>query len=126
MALPSKTKTRVIWGIRILLALAFGAAGVSKLAGVPQMVAIFHAIGFGQWFRYFTGVVEIAGAVMILVPRTAFFGGLWLGGTMLGAVATHLTLIGGSPVPAIVLGLLCALVVYQLRPARSFNTMSHA
>ena len=126
MALPSKTKTRVTWGVRILLALAFGAAGISKLAGVPQMVAVFDAVGFGQWFRYLTGVVEIAGAVLILVPRTAFFGGLWLGGTMVGAVATHLLLIGGSPIPAIVLGLLCALVVYQLRPARSVNASSPA
>lgn len=123
MTFSTTTKSRVIWAVRILLALAFGAAGASKLAGAPQMVAVFDAIGFSQWFRYLTGFVEIVGAVMILVPRMAFFGALWLGATMLGAVATHLLLIGGSPVPAIVLGLLCALVVYQLRPARSANAV---
>jgi uncharacterized membrane protein YphA (DoxX/SURF4 family) len=123
MALTTTAKNRTVWGIRILLALAFGAAGVAKLAGVPQMVANFEAIGFGQWFRYVTGVVELVGVVLLLVPRTGFFGALWLGGTMVGAVVTHLLLIGGSPVPALVLGALCAAVVYNLRPAnltRSF------
>jgi len=116
MALSTTAKNRTVWGIRILLALAFTAAGTAKLAGVPQMVANFEAIGFGQWFRYVTGAVELLGIVLILLPRTAFFGGLWLGGTMVGAVATHLFLIGGSAIPAMVLGVLCAIVVYHLRP----------
>ncbi len=117
MALSTTAKSRTLWGVRILLALAFTAAGTAKLAGVPMLVAEFEAIGFGQWFRYFTGAVELLGVVLVLVPRTAFFGGLWLGGTMVGAVATHLLLIGGSPVPAIVLGALSAVVAYSLRPA---------
>jgi uncharacterized membrane protein YphA (DoxX/SURF4 family) len=123
MALSTTAQTRTLWGIRILLALAFAAAGAAKLAGVPQMVANFEAMGFGQWFRYFTGAVELLGVVLILLPRAGFFGGLWLGGTMVGAVATHLFLIGGSPIPAMVLGALCAIVVYNLRPTslkRSF------
>ena len=47
----SPTQRRVVWGIRILLALAFGAAGIAKLLGVELMVQLFSAIGFGQWFR---------------------------------------------------------------------------
>jgi putative oxidoreductase len=117
MALSTTAQNRITWGVRILLALAFGAAGTAKLAGVPQMVATFEAMGFGQWLRYVTGIVELLGVVLLLLPRTGFFGGLWLGGTMVGAVATHLLLIGGSPVPALVLGALCAVVVYSLRPA---------
>jgi hypothetical protein len=34
----------------------------SKLAGQPQMVEIFQAIGLGQWFRYVTGVIEAGSA----------------------------------------------------------------
>jgi len=113
----SPVQRRIVWGIRILLALAFGAAGVSKLAGVPQMVQVFGAIGFGQWFRYLTGAVEVVGAVLLLVPATGFFGGLLLAATMVGAVATHLVLIGGNPAPAVVLGLLSAFVAWRQRPA---------
>jgi len=112
------TRRRVVWGVRLLLALAFGAAGVAKLAGVPQMVQVFDAIGFGQWFRIVTGVVELAGAVLLLVPATGFLGGVLLLATMVGAVGTHLVLIGGNPLPALVLGALAAFVAWQQRPPR--------
>ncbi|ROZ74990.1 DoxX family protein [Ramlibacter sp. WS9] len=112
----SKTQRRVVWGIRILLALAFGAAGFAKLTGAPQMVQVFEAIGVGQWFRLVTGFVEIVGAVLILVPATGFFGGALLFATMVGGVATHLFLIGGNPLPALVLGALAAFVAWRLRP----------
>ena len=112
----SPTHRRIVWGVRILLALAFGAAGISKLAGVPQMVQVFDAIGFGQWFRYLTGAVEVVGVVLLLVPYTGFLGALLLTATMVGAVATHLALIGGNPAPAIVLGVLSAFVAWRQRP----------
>lgn len=112
----SPAQRRIVWGIRLLLALAFGAAGLSKLAGVPQMVQVFGAVGFGQWLRYLTGAVEVVGAVLLLVPATGFLGGLLLSATMVGAVATHLVLIGGNPAPALVLGLLSAFVAWRQRP----------
>lgn len=118
MALSPKTRNRLVWGIRILLALAFGAAGASKLAGVAQMVAVFDTIGIGQWFRYLTGGIEVLGAVLMLVPATGLLAGLLLGGTMVGATISHLVVLPGSPVPAIVLGLLCAVVVWNARPAQ--------
>ncbi len=103
------------WTLQGIIAAAFIAAGAAKLAGVPFMVDLFAQIGLGQWFRVVTGVVEIAGAVALLVPGLASLGALWLGGTMVGAVATHLFVLHTSPVPAIVLGVLNALVVYLRR-----------
>src|SRR5256885_13733523 len=113
----SPLQRRIVWGVRIVLALAFGAAGLAKLGGAAQMVQVFDAIGFGQWFRFVTGVVEVVGAVLLLVPATGFFGGLLLTATMVGALATHLFLIGGNAVPALVLGLLSGFVVWRERPA---------
>ncbi len=121
MALSTTTKNRAVWGVRIVLALAFGAAGAAKLAGVPMMVASFDAIGWGQWFRYVTGAIEVLGAVLMLIPATGLLAGLLLGGTMVGATVSHLLVVPGSPVPAIVLGSLCALVVHHLRPAAFRN-----
>lgn len=115
-SLAFPTQRRIVWGVRILLAVAFGAAGASKLAGVPQMVQVFDAIGFGQWFRYLTGLVEVGGALLLLVPATGFLGGLLLAATMVCAVATHLVLIGGNPAPAVVLALLSGFVAWRLRP----------
>ncbi len=116
-SIPSVRPSRRIsaWTLQGIIAAAFLAAGAAKLAGVPFMVDLFNQIGLGQWFRVVTGVVEIAGAVALLVPGLASIGALWLGGTMVGAVATHLFVLHTSPVPAIVLGVLNALVVYLRR-----------
>src|SRR6201989_2544647 len=103
------------WTLQGIIAAAFLAAGFAKLAGVPFMVDLFAQIGLGQWFRVVTGVVEVTGAVALLIPGLASIGALWLGGTMLGAVATHLFVLHTSPVPAVVLGLLNAVVVYLRR-----------
>ena len=103
------------WVVQGVIAAAFLAAGSAKLAGVPFMVGLFAQIGLGQWFRVLTGVVEVAGAVALLIPGLAPIGALWLGGTMVGAVATHLFVLHTSPVPAVVLGLLNVAVLYLRR-----------
>jgi putative oxidoreductase len=100
---PSKTLNLTIWGVQILTALAFLAAGGSKLSGAPAMVDMFEKIGFGQWFRYVTGSLEVIGALLLLLPRTAAIGGWLLAAVMIGAIGTHLLIIGGSPIPAVVL-----------------------
>ena len=112
----SPIKRRIVWGLRIVLALVFGAAGLSKLAGAEQMLLVFDAIGVGHWFRYLTGVVEILGAVLLVVPATGFVAAALLLATMLGAIATHLFVIGGSFVPALILAHLCGWLVWTLRP----------
>ena len=103
------------WTLQGILAAAFLAAGVAKLTGAPFMVDLFSQIGLGQSFRIVTGAVEVAGAVALLVPGLASIAGVWLGATMVGAVATHLVILHTSLVPAIVLGVLNALVVYLRR-----------
>jgi putative oxidoreductase len=103
------------WTLQGILAAAFLAAGFAKLAGVPYMVELFDQIGLGQWFRLVTGIVEVTGAVALLIHGLASIGGVWLGFTMVFAVATHVFILHTSPVPAIVLGLLNALVVYLRR-----------
>ena len=114
------------WTLQGIVAAAFFAAGGAKLAGAPFMVQLFAQIGLGQWFRVATGVVEIIGAIALLYPRLASIGGLWLGGTMFFAVLTHLFVLHTSPTPAIVLGLLNAVIVYLRRDelasfARTFS-----
>jgi putative oxidoreductase len=103
------------WTLQGIVAAAFLAAGLAKLAGAPFMVGLFDQIGLGQWFRIVTGVVEVTGAVALLIPGLASIGGLWLGGTMVGAVATHLFVLHTSPVPAVVLGLLNVVIIYLRR-----------
>src|SRR5258708_663691 len=92
-----------LWLTQIGLAAMFMLAGGLKLTGAPQLVALFDAIGIGQWFRYVTGSIEVVSAVALLVPGWAAFAALLLIPTMVGAVFTHLFIVGGSAVPATVL-----------------------
>lgn len=102
-------------GLRILLTFAFVGAGGAKIAGVDMLVATFDQIGFGPWFRYVTGAVEVVGAALLWLPGRQVIGAALLGGTMVGAVLTHLFILGPSAVPAIFLGLVCAAVLYIYR-----------
>ena len=79
---------------------------------VPQMVEGFAQIGLGQWFRYFTGGLEIIGAIAILVPTASAFGGLLLLGISAGACLVQLFVFHGDVVHTIVLGALSAIVVW--------------
>jgi len=99
--------------------------GGLKLTGAPELVALFDAIGVGQWFRYVTGAIEVVSAVALLVPSLAPFGALLLIPTMVGAISTHLFIVGGSPVPAIVLLIGSLAIAWARRDqlARAFSRL---
>jgi len=105
----------VLWVGQFVIAAAFLMAGGSKFAGVPAMVAMFDAIGIGQWFRYVTATIEVGSAIALLVPSLAPYGALALVATMTGAVLTHLFIVGGSPLPALVLGAGAAAIAWARR-----------
>jgi uncharacterized membrane protein YphA (DoxX/SURF4 family) len=111
-----KGLTILMWTLQILGAAAFLASGVSKLAGAAPMVATFEKIGIGQWFRYLTGFLEVAGAIALVVPAYAFYGGSLLATVMAGAVIAHLAILGGSPAAAIVLLVITGTIAYLRRP----------
>ena len=101
-----------LWALQVLTAVAFLMAGYGKLSGQPEMVEQFAKIGIGQWFRYVTGGIEVVSAILLLIPRLTPVGAALLSCTMVGAVFTHLTLIGGSPGPALVLLCFAAIILW--------------
>ncbi|MCU1384099.1 MAG: hypothetical protein JWL71_2796 [Acidobacteria bacterium] len=103
VAQQSRTKGAALWTLQILTAAMFLFAGTLKLSGAPPMVEQFGVIGLGQWFRYFTGALEVASAVLLLIPATIAYGAAALAVTMVGAIVTHLFVIGGNPLVAILL-----------------------
>ena len=112
-----------LWILQIGAAGMFLMVGFFKLSGDPRMVGLFDAIGFGQWFRYETGSLEVLGAVLLLIPRLSGLGALLLVGVMLGAVATHLFVVGGSPLPAIILLIVTGVIVWGRRK-RTMNLLA--
>jgi putative oxidoreductase len=60
------------WVLRGSIALVFVLFGAEKFPVNPEgpWVKLFQQIGFGQWFRNFTGIVEILGGLLVLIPWT--------------------------------------------------------
>lgn len=104
-----------VLGAKVLLTLAFVAAGGAKLIGAEMMVATFDAIGWGQWFRYLTGAIEVGAAILLWVPGAVALGAGLLAATMVGAIIAHLVVLGPSMVPALILGILALFVLYANR-----------
>jgi hypothetical protein len=86
------------------------------------MVALFDAIGIGQWFRYVTGLIEVGSALALLVPAVAIFGALALVPTMIGAILAQLFIVGGSPVPPAILLIGVAVVIWARRSELPIRT----
>lgn len=102
-------------GLKILVAAAFAAAGLAKLAGTQMMIDTFEAVGLGQWFRYLTGIIEVGSAALLFTPNKQAYGALLLVCTMIGAVLAHWFILGPSAVPALVLGVLSATILFVHR-----------
>jgi putative oxidoreductase len=105
--------------ITLLVAVVFTAAGGAKLIENSAMVQEFSQIGIGQWFRYFTGIPEVSGAVGVLIPKFRFWAALQIAAVMAGATVTNLFILH-IPVLAgltIVLMALVLTLAWQWRPA---------
>src|ERR1700731_1038842 len=111
-AASTKGRAITLWIISGLVAVAFIGAGGAKLAGAAVMVDLFAKVALGQWFRYFTGLLEVAGGIGLLIPRYAFYAALLLAIVMVGAIIAHVTVLGGSPAPALVLLVLSGIIAY--------------
>lgn len=109
----------VEWILAILLAAIFLLAGVLKLIGHPSMVPLFEKLGIGMWFMYFTGALETAGGLVVLIPRLRFWAALVIAAVMVGATFTNLFLVPSpaSAVLTVVLFLLALVLAWRWRPA---------
>lgn len=65
-----------------------------KFTGAPESVYIFSQVGIEPWGRIGTGVAELIASLLLLLPRTIVLGAFVSVGLMLGALATHLFILG--------------------------------
>jgi putative oxidoreductase len=108
---PSRLGLLTTWLPRIAVALVFLSVGSTKFRD-PMWVRLFGEIGLGQWFRYLTGVMQIAAGVLVLIPPTALFGLALAACTMLGASVAWLTVLhapANAPIPGALLAILIAI-----------------
>ena len=103
------------WILCLLLTFVFLLFGGMKLVGKPVMVQEFNQVGLGQWFRYFTGTLEVAGAIGLLIPKVSRWAALLLGVVMVGALVAHFTVLHSPPALATILLILAVLTAWLRR-----------
>ncbi|MFE3253612.1 DoxX family protein [Streptomyces sp. NPDC059209] len=117
---PSRRTDLTVRALQIVLALFLAVASAGpKLVGHSSAADSFDAIGFGDWFMYLTGVLEVAGAVALLIPVLSGVSAIALIGLMIGAFITQLTVFDGENALTPVIFLALFAVVAWVRRQRT-------
>ncbi|MFI2349132.1 DoxX family protein [Streptomyces sp. NPDC019443] len=83
--------------LQIVLAVFMGVASAApKLIGHSSAAESFDKIGFGDWFMYLTGGLELAGAIALVIPILSGLSALAFMGLMIGAFITQVTVFDGQ------------------------------
>jgi uncharacterized membrane protein YphA (DoxX/SURF4 family) len=112
-----KARAIIGWVLTVLLALAFLAAAAGKLTGAATQM--FAHWGYPAWFATLIGILELAGAVGLLIPKTTRYAVLGLTVIMFGAAYTHLANHEGLQVLRPIIFLVVLWAVWLLRRTAS-------
>jgi putative oxidoreductase len=113
--LTMSVMTIVTWILRLGVAALFLFAAYMKLSGNPMMIEEFGKVGLGDWFRLFTGVLELVGALLVLYPAFTAWGGVLLLVVDIGAFFAQLLVIKEDVIHCIVIGAVLLVLIYLTR-----------
>ena len=110
-----------IWIIKLVAVVILVQTLYFKFNAAEESVYIFSILGIEPFGRIGSGIVELIASILILIPRTTLIGALFGLGTMLGAIFSHLFVLGievqndGGTlfILALVTLTCCAILIYQ-------------
>ena len=82
------------WIVKLIAVIILVQTLFFKFTGAEESVYIFTKLGIEPFGRIGSGIVELIASILILIPRTTLLGALLGAGTMLGAVFSHLFVLG--------------------------------
>jgi uncharacterized membrane protein YphA (DoxX/SURF4 family) len=83
-----------LWICRIVAAVILLQTLFFKFSAAPESVYIFSTVGMEPYGRIGTGIVELISAILILIPRYSLYGAFLAILIMLGAIGSHLFVLG--------------------------------
>jgi hypothetical protein len=108
------------WVLSVLLVMFLvGASAVGKFTQWEGKAEMFQKMGWNEEVMFKIGVVEVAIAILFLIPRTSFIAAILLAAYLGGAIATHVR-VGEPFVFPIILGVI-AWVALGLRQPEIFR-----
>ncbi len=87
-------KSKILLGLRIIAAGILIQTLYFKFTGAPESKFIFSTLGVEPWGRYFAGISELVAGIFLLIPALYLFGAMMSIGIMLGAITSHLLILG--------------------------------
>jgi len=102
------------WAFSIATALFLGKGAIDKIVGTQEMVGNFAFMKLEK-YRLATGLGELLGVVLLLIPMTSLFGAILIACFMSAAVVMHLSHMGGAKIYVPILVGLFSLVGHFLR-----------
>ena len=88
------TKNIISWVLRLTVAIILLQTLYFKFTAHPDSVHIFSSLGVEPWGRIALGIIELITAILILTPKTKIIGMINSLGIILGAIFSHLLVIG--------------------------------
>lgn len=115
----------VPWILRIIVALILLQTLYFKFTGAEESIYIFTTLGVEPYGRFASGIVELIASILILIPRTTLLGALIGLVVMIGAILSHLFILGIEVqndegvlfIMAVISFLCCSVLVYQNKNA---------
>jgi hypothetical protein len=80
--------------IQLIVAVILLQTLVFKFTAAAESVYIFSTLGVEPWGRIGSGLVELVAAILLLVPATVTVGAAVAGVVIVGAIVSHLTVLG--------------------------------
>ncbi len=87
-------KTIFIWIVKLIAAIILLQTLYFKFTGAEESVYIFSKLGIEPYGRIGSGIVELVASILILIPRTTLLGAILGFGTMIGAIISHIFVLG--------------------------------
>ena len=86
--------SKLSWLLQIVVALILLQTLFFKFTGAEESIYIFTMVGAEPWGRYGSGLMELIAAALLLIPGTIAIGALLAVAVGVGAVFSHLTILG--------------------------------
>ncbi|BEL03690.1 DoxX family protein [Actinoplanes sichuanensis] len=121
-SVPTLRFRRTLWAFQGLLGVfLIVASAAPKLVGEAYAVQTFEDMGAPTWFRYFIGVVELAGGIGLLVPRLAGLAAIGLALLMVGAGITQVFILhnGAQALTPVIIFAMCVFIAWGRRDSIS-------
>ncbi|MTH17399.1 DoxX family membrane protein [Flavobacterium sp. LC2016-01] len=124
-------KEIIIWILRITASVILLQTLFFKFSGAEESIYIFSTLGVEPYGRIGSAIAELIVAILILIPKTTWLGAFGATGIMIGAILSHLFVLGievqndgGLLFALAVITLLCSLGLLYFYKNKLFNLVN--